>query len=319
MKNTTLLEKQVNVRYNQFAELCVERVEYMRNLIIKRNKTFVGCATKLKVYIEDSASNEITINGVPCRKLGTIKNGEEQSFLIDANETRVFVIADKLSKDYCNEFYNVPVGTEDVYISGQCKFNPANGNAFRFDGITDEEVLKNRKKGTKKGMLVLIVAAIVGAIVGWGLFSTFFDDVETTPKQFTVDNMQITLTSEFETESYQGLDEVFVSNTAIVLVLKEEFALLEGLEDYTLQQYGELVIENNGLTGTSELEEIEGLLYFDYENNNIDNITNYYFATIFKSDDAFWLIQFAVPAEEAESSLPQFIEWAKTITFIEQI
>lgn len=291
----------------------------MRNLIIKRNKTFVGCATKLKVYIEDSASNEITINGVPCRKLGTIKNGEEQSFLIDANETRVFVIADKLSKDYCNEFYNVPEGTEDVYISGQCKFNPANGNAFRFDGITDEEVLKNRKKGTKKGTLVLIVAAIVGAIVGWGLSSTFFDDVEITPKQFTVDNMQITLTSEFETESYQGLDEVFVSNTAIVLVLKEEFALLEGLEDYTLQQYGELVIENNGLTGTSELEEIEGLLYFDYENNNIDNITNYYFATIFKSDEAFWLIQFAVPAEEAESSLPQFIEWAKTITFIEQI
>lgn len=52
----------------------------MRNLIIKRNKTFVGCATKLKVYIEDSASSEITINGVSCRKLGTIRNGEEQSF-----------------------------------------------------------------------------------------------------------------------------------------------------------------------------------------------------------------------------------------------
>lgn len=314
------LEKKSYARYNEFTELHVKGWGNMRNLTIKRNKTFVGCAMKLQIYIEDSMSNELTINGVPCRKLGTVKNGEQESFLIDDKETRVFVIADKLSKDYCNEFYKVPAGEEDVYISGQCKLNPANGNAFRFDGITDEEVLKNRKKGTKKGALVLIVAAIVGAIVGWGLSSTFFDDVEITPKQFTVDNMQITLTSEFETETYEGFNGVFVSSTEVVFALKEEFDLLEGFEDYTLKQYGELVIENNGLTGSTELKEIDGLLCFDYENkNNVDNITYYYFATVFKSNDAFWLIQFAVPAENSEDSLPQFIEWAKTIAFVEQL
>lgn len=289
----------------------------MRNLIIKRNKTFVGCATKLKVYIEDSASSEITINGVSCRKLGTIRNGEEQSFLIDTNETKVFVIADKLSKDYCNEFYKVPEGQEDIYISGKCKYNPANGNAFRFDGVTDEEVLANRKKGTKKGTLVLIVAAIVGAIVGFGLSNTLFDDVETTPKQFTVDNMQITLTNEFTTESYQGYNGVFASKEVAVFVLKEDFSLLENFEDYTLQQYGKLVIDNNGLTGSVELNEIEGICYFDYEYNNTEeNTTYYYMSTLFKSDDAFWIIQFAVPAEDAENYLPQLIEWAKTVTFV---
>lgn len=291
----------------------------MRNLIIKRNKTFVGCAMRLKVYVEDAMSTEIKINGVSCRKLGTIKNGEEKSFLIDNEAVKVFVIADKLSKDYCNEFYKVPEGQEDIYISGKCRYNPANGNAFRFDGVTDEEVLANRKKGNKKGLIVLVIALVVGMLAGAipGL-SGVFDNVKVTAEQFTVDNMQITLTSEFETDSYPGFNGVFASKTAIVLVLKEEFTLLEGLEDYTLQQYGELVINNNGLTGVSQLNEAEGILYFDYEaDNDIDNITTYYFSTIFKSDDAFWLIQFAVPAEAAESSLPQLIEWAKTITFVE--
>ena len=49
----------------------------MRKLTIKRAKSFVASLTKVKVYIEDQLSNELTINNVPCRKLGNIKNGEE--------------------------------------------------------------------------------------------------------------------------------------------------------------------------------------------------------------------------------------------------
>lgn len=290
----------------------------MRNLIIKRNKTFVGCAMSLKVYVEDAMSTEIKINGVSCRKLGTIKNGEEKSFLIDNEAVKVFVIADKLSKDYCNEFYKVPEGQEDIYISGKCKYNPANGNAFRFDGVTDEEVLANRKKGNKKGLIVLVIALVVGMLAGAipGL-SGAFDNVKVTAEQFAVDNMQITLTNEFTTESYQGYNGVFASKEVAVFVLKEDFSLLENFEDYTLQQYGELVIDNNGLTGSVELNEVEGICYFDYEYNNTEeNTTYYYMSTLFKSDDAFWIIQFAVPAEDAENYLPQLIEWAKTVTFV---
>ena len=87
----------------------------MRNLTIKRTKSFVGCLGKMKVYIEDPLSNEMTINNTPCRKLSVLKNGEEKTFLIDENEAKVFVIADKLSKGFCNEYYNVPAGEEDVF------------------------------------------------------------------------------------------------------------------------------------------------------------------------------------------------------------
>ena len=155
---------------------------------------------------------------------------------------------------------------------------------------------------------------LAGAIPG---LSGAFDNVKVTAEQFAVDNMQITLTNEFTTESYQGYNGVFASKEVAVFVLKEDFSLLENFEDYTLQQYGELVIDNNGLTGSVELNEVEGICYFDYEYNNTEeNTTYYYMSTLFKSDDAFWIIQFAVPAEDAENYLPQLIEWAKTVTFV---
>jgi len=87
----------------------------MRNLTIKRTKSFVACLIKLKVYIEDPSSNEMKINNISCRKLGDLKNGEEKTFLIGDNAAKVFVIADSLSKGFCNEYYSLPEGQEDVF------------------------------------------------------------------------------------------------------------------------------------------------------------------------------------------------------------
>ena len=81
----------------------------MRKLTIKRNKSFVGCLGTMKIYIESAVGAECFINDVPCRKLGTLKNGEEKTFEIDNAAAKVFVIADQLSKKYCNEFYKLPL------------------------------------------------------------------------------------------------------------------------------------------------------------------------------------------------------------------
>lgn len=52
----------------------------MRNLTIKRAKSFVGCLAKMKIYIEDPAAGDTEIGGVSCRRLGELKNGEERPF-----------------------------------------------------------------------------------------------------------------------------------------------------------------------------------------------------------------------------------------------
>ncbi len=287
----------------------------MRNLTIKREKSFVGSLAKIKVYIEDPTSNEICINDISCRKIGDLKNGEEKTFQIDEQEVKIYVIADKLSKNYCNEFYQLPAGQEDVFLSGKNKFNPANGNAFRFDNNESEETIASRKRGARKGLLILIVAAIVGAVVGYSITSNLFSNKTPDPKDFSSNGMTIKLTDEFVKTDVENYTVAYDSKNVAVFALKEAFALADGFQDYTLEQYGNLVLQNNNLS-SSKIEDKEGLIGFEYEFTNPDTKDTYkYFSFVYKSNDAFWLVQFATLTENVNEYRAQILEWAKTVSF----
>jgi hypothetical protein len=271
----------------------------------------------MKIYIEDPLANDLVINGVYCRKLGVLKNGEEKTFQIGDNAAKVFVIADKLSKGFCNEFYPLPEGTEDVFLSGANKYNPINGNAFRFDGVANEEVKKNRKSGLWIGIGVLCVAMIVGIIIGLvGSIGSFLN-LSTKPKTFSDEGMSITLTEAFIVADYEGYTTCYDSTNVAVFVIKEEFSLMEGFEDYTLAQYGELVTGNNGLDA-SALKKSNNLLYFtyDYKVPDLDQTYEYY-AFMYKGKDAFWLVQFATLEENVEYYLDDIFAWADSVEFAE--
>ena len=286
----------------------------MRNLTIKRTKSFVGCLAKMKVYIEDPDSSEIRINNTPCRKIGELKNGEEKTFSVSEQECKVFMIADKISKDYCNEFYRLPAGTENVYLSGKNKFNPATGNAFRFDNNENEESVEFRKRSSVKGIVVLISACIVGALIGYAFTSFLFSSKNPEPKEFSSSGMSITLTDEFSEADIADYTVTYDSRNIAVFALKEEFSLVEGLQDYTLEEYGDLIIQSNGLS--SKVKNYDGLTGFEREYTNPDTLDTYkYFAFIYKSNDAFWMIQFATLKENADEYRATIVEWAKTASF----
>ena len=138
----------------------------MRKLTIKRHKRMAACAVKMKVYIEDREHSELVINETPCRKLGTLKNGEEAVFEIDGEARRLYVIGDKLSKNYCNDFYELPAGEEDISLSGGNVANPLAGNAYIFDNNNSEEAALNRKGNKWVGVAVMVLAVVAGVIGG---------------------------------------------------------------------------------------------------------------------------------------------------------
>jgi len=105
----------------------------MRKLTIKRKKTFTASLMKVKFYISDENSNEITINGINCKKLGEVANGKEVSFEINNDEVVLFSIIDKLSKDFCNDKIVIKAGEEAIVITGKNKLSPFKGNPFIFD------------------------------------------------------------------------------------------------------------------------------------------------------------------------------------------
>ena len=287
----------------------------MRNLTVKRNKSFVGCAMKIKIYIEDAELGDTDINGVRCRKLGELKSGEEKVFDVSYASAKVFAIADSLSKNYCNDFYVIPEGTEDVFISGKNKYNPTGGNPFLFDNNDNPEALANRKKGKKKGALITVAAILVGFIIGFAI--SFGSECSPRDKKFSVDGMTITLNSNFEkvdVDKEHKYDASYGSEEVAVLVLKEEFSLVEGFEDYTLEEYAELLVEANGLSSDVKIK--DGMTFFDYQKKSSKDQKIYrYRAYVYKSDDAFWMIQFAIETKNYDDYADSIDEWARSVSF----
>lgn len=287
----------------------------MRKLTIKRKKSFVASLAKLKVYIEDPAG-ELDITGIKCRLLGTLANGEEKSFYIEENAAKVFVIADKMSRDYCYDCRNLPEGNEDIYLTGKNAFNPATGNAFRFEGGTDEEVAKRHKESKKGGLIVLITAIVIGFTAAWIISSgVTYSKKKATPKDFSYEEMTITLTALFKEEEVEGRT-VFTSNDVAVFVLRENFVAGDiDLSGYTVRGYAELARENNPVMAGATYEETDGVPNMVYTYAGDDGKTYVYFTTFYKSSNAFWIVQYFVNESGYESRKPKFIEWAKTVHF----
>ena len=287
----------------------------MRELTIKREKSFVGCLGKMKVYIEDYTAQDLVINGIPCRKLGTLKNGEEKTFVVHEYQARVYVIGDKLSKNFCNDFYTIPAGYENIYLSGKNKYNPLTGNPFRFDGVANEDVIQNRKKGSRIGIAILVASIVIGFCLGF--FGSFFDTAN--PKLFTYDEFSITLTDEFTEGEYEGFTKVYESWECAVFVIEEDITQLidaGSLEaDASLEDYCQLVIDVNGLGEEIKPETYEDLIYYSYNWTNPESNKNYtYTSFVYESEESFWIVQFAYPEEDAAEIEPTVIEWAKSVT-----
>ena len=282
----------------------------MRNLTILREKSFVGSLAKMKVYIEDPASIELTISGTPCRKLGDLKNGERQTFEIEEDARRIYVIADTVSKEYCNEVYELPAGAEDISLSGRNCYEPSRGNAFRFADNNSESALQQRKRGKKIGWIVLICAILVGFAVG---FVISYHGAAPKEKTFTDKGMSITLMSDFVPFEGEGFQLCYGSSDEAVFVIKEPFSTLEGLETFTLDQYTELVISANQLD-TKMQHTASGIPYYDYQGTN-EGETFDFRAYTYRTGDAFWIVQFTSKVENIESMYAQFDAWADTVTF----
>ena len=286
----------------------------MRNLTVKREKSFVGCLGNLKLYIETADGGEITVNGTQFVKIGDLKNGQEKTFSVEDGARKVLAIFDKLSKDYCNDIYQLPEGDGDVFISGKNKFDPARGNAFVFNGNDGADAVKNRKNGLKIGLIVLVCCIAVGAVVGFFIGKGVVTGSLSSDEVFTDSGMSITLTKEFSKQSLDGYTVAYASEKVAVFALKEEFSLLENFENYSLDEYAELVKEANGIS--AEVYHEDGLTYICKTYKDPESGATFdYFISLYKSDDAFWMVQFAVDETIKDKFDENIRKWAKSVSF----
>ncbi len=283
----------------------------MRTLTITRQKRFVACMAAMQVYLE-SPNGDTRINNVPCIKLGRLKNGQTEIFSVPEEACRIFIIADKFTKNCCSEVYQLPAGTDPVSLTGKNRFRPFSGNPFYIDGNDSAEAQAHRKKSSRKFWVIMAIACLLGFLVGFAVTSGL---LSLKPKVFTYDSMSITLDTSFRKTNYQGYTVCYDSSSVAVFCLEEKFSLMDGMEDLSKKEYAELVIQANQLKNVSATTS-DGLTWFDYEWTNPETgVEYYYFSTVHKEKDAFWLIQFAVELENKAEYADQLPQWAKTVSF----
>lgn len=133
-------------------------------------------------------------------------------------------------------------------------------------------------------------------------------------KEFSKAGMTITLTSKFTEKELASQTAYYESITALVTVLKEEFSLAPGFEDYTLTDYTQAVLTQNKFNTTINKPEGKDYYSFSYE-KTVNGKDYYYFATTFKGTDAFWPIQFACVKSNKNSMQGDFTKWADSVVF----
>lgn len=296
----------------------------MRRLWIERRKAAAASLVAMKVYIEDPENGDTTINGVLCRKLGLLKNGRKAHFTIGEEAGKVFVVADKASRNLYNEFVQLPEGREDIFLSGRNYLQPFSGNPFRFDGAEGEAVQENRKRVAGVGNVILVIAVLLGIIGGGAagvLISRKLIQAESPPavaKVFAAEGLEITLTDRFVTVPMDGLTAGYRSEDAVVYVLREDFDAFEGFGDLSPAGYGTMVLESNGLTDRVSLREEGDSVSFEYLYTQEETGASfYYYCVAYKGSDAFWLVQFAAPAQKQALYEGVFPQWARTVTLEE--
>lgn len=132
---------------------------------------------------------------------------------------------------------------------------------------------------------------------------------------YTSHGLSVTMNEGFIEKSIVSQTVYFESNEAVFSALKEEFNLLESVNlgsNTTLKEYGEAIIKNNN--SDYELKEEDGLTYFEYE-KTVSGKDFYYLASVYKTDDAFWLINFACETSNKNKYQQLFKRWAKSIKF----
>ena len=199
--------------------------------------------------------------------------------------------------------------------------NPAGENAPGYDlngaGASVQEPQKPEKKPLEGPRLFLLTMAVV---LGIGAIVAFFvlrdTNSEPKPKTFTQGPVTITLTNKFWTEEStarsEGFDAVFSSQEVGVFAYKRAYTVVDELADYSPEDFAGALVYTAGIP-TLAMRSEDGLVWFSYDDEGADGELYRYFVHVYKTDSAFWMVEFAVRRDQAAALETEIHGWAKTV------
>ena len=159
----------------------------------------------------------------------------------------------------------------------------------------------------KKSIKVIVALLLVCALfAGCGVLCD---------QERTCEDLTITIPGHFLDMSDQdyakGMNFLYGFNDIAVVGIRETKESLAFYDaDLTLEEYGALVMQGNGLDGDMELK--EGLYTFEYEASNAGQ-TFTYLGAVFEGEEAFWIVQAYCLSDEYEQHQADMMKWLKSV------
>lgn len=281
----------------------------MRELTIQRAMSRAAARIPAKVYIEDNSAPELTINEIPCRLLGEVKNGEVQTFSISEEPASLFVFADDHSGELACEAYPIEAGEENLTLRGKTCLREEDGTtSFCFGEFEDEEV---KKPLNLKSIASLALFVAIGALLGWLIGNLVFDGFPAPAKTFTQDGYSIKLNEDFVDTGVEAYHASYESEDVVVFSSMQPYEELGGKEAYSLQEYAQMMVDDNQLTNSTVAEK-RGVTYFEYEYSS--GIFSYHYTVaVHEGSEGYWLTYFAVDSEDYKDYKNDIFKWARSV------
>ena len=99
-----------------------------------------------------------------------------------------------------------------------------------------------------------------------------------------------------------------------MLVYEKEYDSNPGLENYTLHEFGDLLLDTCEADPSVELKKDGDFEYFEMARPNTQTGQDMtYFTVFFKTDTAFWIVEYYTPTENMEDYRTLFLRWSRTV------
>ncbi len=125
--------------------------------------------------------------------------------------------------------------------------------------------------------------------------------------------LSIRMSADMKSEKNENFAAFYHSDTCMLTGLRESFEMLEDAgvcdENTTLEEYIKIIEQNNGIKFEPDSY---GNMSACYE-NDVNGQTFFYYSTVRKAPDAFWLLSFACKESEQKTYLPRFEMWANSV------
>ncbi len=163
----------------------------------------------------------------------------------------------------------------------------------------------------KKILCFFLCALLVFALASCTPLPNARDGVET---EFIIDDLKITLTDSFEPSKADGHSGCYSANDVMVIFDKETVESLEDTDIETLSDYVNAILEKTEDLNVSEITDVGNITYIEYTNETEDDKYSF-FVSFYKSEDAFWMLQFSSRESDYADYRPDFVKWAKSVSF----